>query len=169
MRPIQNAGGHVGLSARNYPVAADAAITAGQVVKLTGARVASAAANETGAILGIAAESHPGVADVLNSRANGEEILVYDNPGLIFECPAPLIEAASGTAATVVAKAGDLAASVADGGYTDSVLQLTAKAAGSANADPIGARARVTGYTKTGTVLAKESGGVPSAGDVYEL
>ena len=34
MRAIQNAGGNVGLSARNYPIAAATAIQAGQVVKL---------------------------------------------------------------------------------------------------------------------------------------
>ena len=169
MRPIQNAGGHVGLNARNYPIAGDTAVAAGQVVKLSAGRVVSAAAAENGAVLGIAAENHPGVADVLNMRADGTEILVYDNPGLLFECPAPRIAAQSGTATTVSAKTGELAASVADGGYTDSVLQLRAKAAASANPDSLGQCYRVTGYTKTGSVLARESGGVPSAGDEFAL
>ena len=102
MRPIQNAGGHVGLTARNYPIAADTEIRLGQVVKLSGALAVTAAANETGAILGIAGENHPGAADVLNPRANGDQILVYDNPELIFECPAPVIAAASGSATTIV-------------------------------------------------------------------
>ena len=159
----------MGLTARNYPIAADTAVSAGQVVKLSGARVVSAAEAETGAILGIAAEDHPGVADVLNPRANGEEILVYDNPGLIFECPAPRIAAASGSATTVAARSGDLASSVADNGYSESVLVLKHKAAGSTNTDSVDTRIRVTGYTKTGAVLAKASGGAPSAGEVYEL
>ena len=169
MRPIQNAGGHVGLTARSYPIAADTAITAGQVVKLAAGFVVSAAANESGAVLGVAGENHPGVADVLNTRANGREILVYDNPGLLFECPVPRIKAQSGTATTVAAKTGELAASVADGGYSDGVLQLCAKAASSANPDSVGKCYRVTGYTKTGTVLTRESGGAPSAGDEFRL
>ena len=169
MRPIQNAGGHVGLTARNYPIAAGTAISAGQVVKLTNALVVAASANETGAILGIAAENHPGVYDALNVRADGPEILVYDNPELIFECPVSLITAASGTETTIVPAAGNVAAGVADDGYNNSVLVLKAKAADSANTDPIGARIVVTDYTKSGTVITKASGGVPSAGDVYEM
>ena len=114
MRPIQNAGGHVGLTARNYPIAAATAVSAGQVVKLSGALVVTAAANETGAILGIAGENHPGAADVLNPRANGDQILVYDNPELIFECPVPTVTAASGSATTLVPKSGDVAAAIAE-------------------------------------------------------
>ena len=106
MRPIQNAGGHVGLTARNYPIAAATAISAGEVVKLSAGLVVAAAAAETGAILGIAAENHPGTADALNARANGTEILVYDNPELIFECPVPVIAAASGSATTIVPDSG---------------------------------------------------------------
>ena len=85
MRPIQNAGGHVGLTARSYPIAYNTAISSGQVVKLSAGKVVSAVAAETSPILGIAAENHPGVPDALNYRANGPEILVYDSPELIFE------------------------------------------------------------------------------------
>lgn len=169
MRPIQNAGGHVGLTARSYPIAHDTAIAKGQVVKLSGALVVTAAANETGAILGVAAENHPGAADVLDPRANGTEILVWDNPELISECPVSVITAASGSATTLVPVSGDVAASVADDGYNGGVLVLIAKAADSANTDPVGKRITVTDYTKSGTVIAKASGGVPSAGDRYEL
>jgi len=169
MRPIQNAGGHVGLTARNYPIAADTAVSAGQVVKLSGALVTAAAANETGAILGIAGENHPGTADTLSPRANSGEILVYDNPSLIFECPVPVIAAASGSATTLVPKSGDVAAAIADDAFNGGVLVLRSKAADSANADPLGKRITVTDYAKSGTVITKPSGGVPSAGDVYEL
>ena len=82
MRPVQNAGGHVGLTCRAYPVGTSTALSAGEVVKLSAGLVVAAAANETGPILGIAAENHPGSADALNVRANGAEILVYDNPDL---------------------------------------------------------------------------------------
>ena len=159
----------MGLTARSYPIAADTAVEAGQLVKLTGARVALSAANETGQILGVAAENHPGVADALNARANGTEILVYDNPGLIFECSVPRIEAASGTETTVTAKAGEVAATIADGAFTNAVLRLRERAAASANPDSPGTLYRVTGYTKTGTVLTHAGGGAASAGDVYEL
>lgn len=169
MKPIQNAGGHVGLTARNYPIAADTAVEAGQVVKLTGAKVVLTAANETGSIIGIAAENHPGIADPLNLRADGTEILVYDNPELLFECPVPTVTAESGSATTVVPVSGDIAAAIADGAFTNSMLVLRSKAAGSGNTDPIGKKIPVSGYTKTGTVITKAEGGTPAAGDVYEL
>ena len=169
MRAIQNAGGHVGLTARNYPIAAATAVSAGQVVKLVNGLVVAAAAAETGAILGIAAENHPGAADALNLRADGTEIMVFDNPALIFECPVPVIAAASGSATTIVPAAGDVASTVADDGYNNAVLVLIQKAAESANTDPIGKHITVTDYTKSGTVITKASGGTPSAGDKYEM
>lgn len=89
MRPIQNAGGEETIRERSYPVAKATAITAGQVVQLSGGKVVPAAAAQTAAILGIAGEDHSGTADILNPRADGDEILVCDNPGLIFECPVP--------------------------------------------------------------------------------
>ena len=169
MRPIQNAEGHVGLTARNYPVAGGTEIRTGSVVKLSAGLVAAAAAAATGAVLGIAAESHPGAADAFNPRANGAEILVYDNPGLIFECPVSVITAASGSATTIVPASGDVAAAAADDSYNNSVLVLVSKAAGSANTDPIGTRIVVSDYAKSGTVITKAGGGVPAAGDRYEM
>ena len=169
MRPIQNAGGHVGLSARNYPIAPTTAISAGQVVKLTAGLVVSAVQAETNVILGVAAENHPGVADALNIRANGGEILVYDNPELIFECPAPVIAAASGSATTIVPASGDVDANAADDSFNNSVLMLISKAAESTNTDFIGKKIKVTDYAKTGTIITKDSGGTPSAGDKYEV
>ena len=169
MRPIQNADGHMGLTARSYPIAAATAISAGQVVKLSAGLVAAAAAAETGAILGIAAENHPGAADALNDRANGTEILVYDNPGLIFECPVSEITAASGSATTIVPAGGDVAAAAADDAYNNSVLVLKSKAEGSANTDPVGTHITVADYAKSGTTITKASGGAPGAGDKYEM
>lgn len=81
MRPIQNAGGEEMIRERSYPVAKATAITAGQVVQLSGGKVVPAAAAQTAAILGIAGEDHSGTADILNPRADGDEILVCDNPG----------------------------------------------------------------------------------------
>ena len=109
MRPIQNAGGEEVVRERSYPVASTTAIAAGQVVQLSAGKVVPAIAAQTGAILGIAGENHPGTADMLNPRANGDEILVCDNPGLIFECPVPTLKAASGSATTIVPATGGLA------------------------------------------------------------
>ena len=170
MHPIQNAdGGSVLQTARNYPIAAETAIDAGAVVKLSGGKVVLAAAAETGGILGVAAEFHSGTEDALNLRANGTEIKVCDNPTLIFECAAPVLKAASGSATTVVPASGDVDASAADDAFNNAVLVLKSKAANSGNTDAVGTQSVVTDYAKTGTVMTKASGGVPSAGDVYEV
>ncbi len=169
MRPIQNAGGEEIIHARSYPVASATAITAGQVVQLSAGKVTPAVAAQTGAILGIAAEDHPGTADMLNPRANGDEILVCDNPGLIFECPVPTLKAASGSATTIVPATGGIDATAADDTYNAAVLVLKSKAAGSTNTDVPGTRRAVTDYTKSGTVLTVETGGTAAAGDEYEL
>ena len=159
----------MGLTARNYPIAYNTAVSKGQVVKLSGALVVTAGASETGAVLGVAAENHPGTADVLNPRSNGTEILVYDNPELISECPVSVIAAASGSATTIVPASGDVSASVANDGYNGAVLVLIGKASGSANTDPVGKHIDVADYTASGTVITKASGGAPSAGDKYEM
>lgn len=170
MHPVQNAdGGSVLQTARNYPIDAATVIDAGAVVKLSGGKVVLAAAAETGGILGIAAEFHSGTADILNPRANGEWIRVCDNPTLIFECAAPMIKAASGSATTIVPATGDVDASAADDAFNNAVLVLRRKAASSTNTDAVGTQIVVTDYAKTGTVMTKASGGVPGAGDVYQV
>lgn len=169
MKPIQNAGGHVGLTARSYPIAYNTAISEGEVVKLVNGLVVASAAAAAAPILGIAAENHPGTEDALNTRANGVEILVYDNPELIFECPAPSFAAASGSATTIVPASGAVDASASNDAFNDSVLLLISKAAASTNTDPIGKKIPVTDYTASGTIITKASGGAPSAGDTYEV
>lgn len=170
MHPVQNAdGGSVLQTARNYPIDATTEIQAGAVVKLSGGKVVLAAAAETGGILGIAAEFHSGKEDALNLRANGEWIRVCDNPTLIFECAAPMIKAASGSATTIVPATGDVDASAADDAFNNAVLVLRRKAASSTNTDAVGTQIVVTDYAKTGTVMTKASGGVPGAGDVYQV
>ena len=170
MHPVQNAdGGSVLQTARNYPIDAATVIDAGAVVKLSGGKVVLAAAAETGAILGIAAEFHSGTEDALNLRANGKWILICDNPTLIFECAAPTSKAASGSATTIVPETGDVDAAAADDAFNNAVLVLKSKAASSTNTDALGTQIVVTDYAKTGTVMTKASGGAPSAGDVYEV
>ena len=139
MYPVQNAdGGSVLQTARNYPIDATTEIQAGAVVKLSAGKVVLAAAAETGGILGIAAEFHSGKEDALNLRANGEWIRVCDNPTLIFECAAPTIKAASGSATTIVPATGDVDASAADDAFNNAVLVLKEKAANSGNTDALG-------------------------------
>ena len=168
MRPIQNAEGHVGLTARNYPIEKTTAVTSGQVVTLREGKIVPAAAAETGAIAGIAGEDHSGQTDVLNPRSNGEEILVCDSPGLIFECRAPEITAASGTATSLTAGEGEVASAIPDGAFKGGVLALRRKSAESGNTDVYGQRRAVTGYTAGGSFALTE-GGVPAQGDVYEV
>ena len=89
MRPIQNAGGHVGLTARNYPIEKTTAVTSGQVVTLREGKIVPAAAAETGAIAGIAGEDHSGQTDVLNPHSNGDSPLHFtgDSPQKFGDCP----------------------------------------------------------------------------------
>ena len=169
MNCIQNLDGHYGVSAHEYPIATDTVIERGAVVKLSGGKVVLAGASESGAVLGIAAEGHSGSADVFNKRSNGVSVLVYDNPGVIFECSVPTLTAASGSATTLVPKSGDIYASANDDTYNGATLVLIKKGTGSTNTDALFTAAAVTDYTKSGTILTKESGGAPSAGDVYEF
>ena len=159
MKPIQNAGGHVLCTARPYPIAYNTAIKAGAVVVLSGGLVALAGASQTAAILGIAAEDHPGTADALNQRANGKEILVYDNPELIFECKAPTFAASGGSATTFTASTSAVATTTADafnGGFLVS---------------PKGSKRAITDFANASTTntFTVESGGTAADGDVYTL
>lgn len=170
MTPYQKADGSAILSCREYDIAENTAIKIGQVVKLAVGLVVAASANETGQILGVAAENHSGAADALDPRANGTKIMVWDDPQLIMSCEVPTFEATGGSATTVTTD--DLGAFSNDdfnGGY----LKLIAKAANSTNTDPVGTVKRITdyAYNSTGTVstFTVASGGTANNGDVYEL
>lgn len=163
MKVFQNLDGGTFVSAREYDIAEGTVISEGQVVDLASGLVVAHAAAGTGAVLGVAAEYHSGAADALNPRANGKKILVYDAPHQVFVCAAPQFEASGGTATTVKSAVAGVA-SLYVGGY----LKLVKKAAGSANTDPEGTVSRITAFDGAG-VFTKESGGTPSAGDVYAL
>ncbi|MBQ9459585.1 MAG: hypothetical protein IJU66_06590 [Oscillospiraceae bacterium] len=171
MKFYQKLDGGVLVSAREYDVASDAAIAEGQVVKLSDGLVVSAAADETGAILGIAAESHSGAADVFDPRADGTKILVIDDPDVVMQCAAPKVTALAGSATTLeVTALKSFAADDFNGGY----VKLLAKADGSTNTDPVGRVRRITdfaldGETPTKGILTVESGGAAYAGDVYAV
>ena len=170
MKPFQKADGQVLISAREYDIAYNTAVKAGQVVALSEGLVTVAAANITTQILGIAAENHSGVADALDPRANGTKILVYDDPMLIFQCPVPIAAATGGSATTMTASTlGAFSNDDFNGGY----IMLVEKAEGSTNTDVVGKVDRITdyAYTSSGTVstFTKASGGTPYAGDKYAI
>lgn len=171
MKCYQKLDGGVMFSCREYDIADNTAITKGQVVKLTDGLVVSAVVAETGAVLGIAAEDHSGVADALDPRANGTKILVIDDPMALFQCEAPQVTALAGSSTTLEVTALKVfAADDFNGGY----VKLLSKAANSTNTDPVGAVRRISDFaldnaTPTKGILTIESGGTPYAGDVYAL
>lgn len=171
MKFYQKLDGAVHVSAREYDVASATAIGEGQVVKLSEGLVVAAAAGETGAILGVAAENHSGSADAMDPRANGTKIMVIDDPGVVYQCAAPEVTAAGGSSTTLEVTALKVfAADDFNGGY----VKLVSKAEGSTNTDPIGAVRRITDFaldaeTPTKGILTIASGGAPYAGDVYAI
>jgi len=169
MKFYQKLDGAAHVSAREYDVAYSAEIGEGQLVKLSEGRVISAVAAETGALLGVAAENHSGSADALDPRANGTKLKVIDDPAAIYQCAAPQITAASGSATTLVFTAGQYFANDDfNGGY----VKLVSKAAGSTNTDKLGAVRRITDFAVTANTsgtLTLESGGTPVSGDVYAV
>ncbi len=166
MKTHQNVDGGTFASAREYDIAVATKIMAGQVVDLTVGLVTAHAAAGTGAVLGVAAETHTGEADALNPRNNGTKILVHDAPNQVFRCPAPILEATGGTATTLTAKLAG-AADVYNGGW----LKLVEKAENSTNTDAVGTVYRVEDFATTdGTgTFTKANGGIPSVGDKYAL
>lgn len=169
MKIYQKLDGQVLSSAREYDIAYNTAISAGQLVKLSEGKVIAAVAAETGALLGVAAENHSGVADALDPRANGTKILVYDDPHAVYQCEAPQVSAASGSATTLVFTAGQyFSADDFNGGY----VKLVSKASGSTNTDEIGKVRAISDFAVTANTsgtLTLASGGTPASGDVYAV
>ena len=170
MKYFQKLDGGVHISAREYDIAVGTAITEGQLVKLSEGKVISAVAAETGALLGVAAESHSGVADALDPRANGTKIMVYDDPSAVYQCAAPQVTAAAGgSSTTLVVTAGQYFANDDfNGGY----VKLISKAANSTNTDEIGTVRAISDFAVTANTSGTftiASGGTPAAGDVYAV
>ncbi len=170
MKFYQKLDGGVHISAREYDIAYNTAITQGQLVKLSGGLVVSASAGETGALLGVAAENHSGVADALDPRANGTKILVIDDPNVIYQCKAvPVAQGSSAASATtLVAKSDDLAA-FSDDDFNGGYVKCVEKGASSTNTDAIGKVRRITDFTAASKTFTLESGGTPCEDDVYEV
>ena len=136
MRQIMDVNGGVLHSEREYDIAAETAVTVGQVVKLVDGLVVLAAAGETGSILGYAAENHAGKNDALNPRSDGGKIMVEDAPCAVAESVAPSVTASGGTATTItVDTMPAFAANAFKGGYVKDaegkVRRITASAVAS--------------------------------------
>lgn len=170
MRIFQNVDGGPIITAREYDIAPETAVKPGQVVKIVEGLVVPGTAAQTTAIIGIAAEAHPGVEDVLNPRANGKRILVYDNPKTLFRCAAPIVAATGGTATTMTATT---LAAFANDDFNGGYAMLVEKAEGSGNTDAVGSVKRITdyGYNATGTVstFTFAAGATAAAGDKYAI
>lgn len=158
MRQIMDVSGAVLHSEREYDIAGSTAVTVGQVVKLADGLVVPAAAGETKAILGYAAEHHPGTSDALNRRANGTRIIVQDAPGAIAESPAPVITATGGTATTITTA--DATTIATEGAFKGGYVK-----------DSGGRMRRITNSAVSGSVLTLtvESGEVPVDGEAFVL
>lgn len=158
MHQVMDVSGAVLQSEREYDIASATEIAAGAFVKLEKGLVVPAVSAETGALIGIAAEAHTGAEDALNPRSNGTRIIVRDAPGAIFACPAPVVEAISGSNASTVkfTAATGAGANAFDGGYIK---------------DKTGAVRRITtGSESSGTVtLTVESGDTVAVGDKIVL
>lgn len=168
MKLYQKADGGVLSSAREYDIAQTTDIKEGALVKIVAGLVV--ACDGTSAPIGVAAETHSGVADALNPRNDGTKILVHDAPDAIFRCAAPRAAATGGTATTVTFST---LAAFADDDFIGGYLKLVKKGASSTNADAIGTVKRITDsvYVTSGTVttLTVASGATACEGDEFEI
>ena len=164
MRPSFDGTGSQVQAQRDYQIASNTVIAQDQIVKLSSGKVVLAVAGETSPILGTAAESHSGVADVLNNKATGLTIRVNDSPTQVFEYPAPQVTATGGSTTTFVAST---VAGFADSDFVGGFLKLISKGATSTNVDSIGTIYPITGSTAaTGTFTIAAITGAFTAGDV---
>lgn len=158
MHQIMNVDGGVIQSIREYDIATTTSVYVGALVKLSEGLVVKASAGETGAVLGVAAESHTGVEDGLNERNNGTKIMVYDAPGAVFACPAPMMTALSGGNATTVKFTG--ASGVGNDAFNGGYIK-----------DKTGAIRRISdSVDSTGTItLTVDSGETIAEGETFVL
>jgi len=153
-------------SQKDYNIATTTDVKQGQLVKLVGGLVVPCAVGETTAILGICEENHTGTVDTFNVRNNGTSIRVSDSPTTVFEAPAPIATATSGSATTMAATG---LAAFADNDFAGGFIKLVSKTVASANTDPIGKVYAVTASTAATKLFTVASGGTHTAGDIYEI
>ena len=156
-------------SMAEYPIDPVQRVMAGQVVCLQQGRVVPAGRAECGCILGIAGEDHTGQRDVLDPRATGTHILVYDSPMAVCECPAPETVARGGDTGCILAGEG-FADGFADGAFTGGYAVLTARGEESELVSPVGTAFRITDSCGRGKSLAVTGmQGIPSKGDRFAI
>ena len=167
MRIAYNQAGVVQAPDREYDIATDTAIKAGTVVLLTENLIVQASATGEVAVLGVAAESHSGVAEALNTRSNGTKIKISDGPLNVYRSPAPIITATNGSTTAIVATGmAEFADDSLNGGYA----KLIYKGASSTNTDPLGTVYRITDWAgSTTTATIPTAGGAVTAGDKFAI
>lgn len=149
---------------REYDISARERFNKGQVVKIS--TNASISANAAGGCIGIAAEEHTGVKDVLNERNNGKKLRVDITRDAVYEVDAMRLTATGGSASTFVCNSGGISATL-----NDSKLVLVSKGANSQNTDSAGSERHVISVTVTGdsATFSIENGSIICEGDVYAL
>ena len=149
---------------REFDIQPDACIEEGRVVCATGGVADESVKN--GILLGVAAETHSGKADILNPRSDGKRIRVNVTAGAVYSAKAKSLTALTGCTATAFSCNSTLFSSA----VTSGVLVLRSKADGSTNTDAIGAVRTVSACAVSSgkATFTVSSGGVPCAGDVYE-
>lgn len=167
MEQITNKSGYSGILQDEYPIDKTTEIVLGAVVKLSSGKVVLADAGETGDILGISVERHSGKADALNTRSNGNRIIIADSPTAVFTSKAPEITATGGTSTTIISTSG-LAAGFANDDFNNGFAKLIEKTSNSTNTDPVGTVYNITDYNaSTQTMTIDTAGGAITSGDKF--
>ncbi|MBR6556519.1 MAG: hypothetical protein IKT60_03720 [Clostridia bacterium] len=156
-------------SMAEYPIDPAQRVMAGQVVCLRQGRVVPAERAECGCILGVAGEDHTGQRDILDPRATGTHILVYDSPMAVCESPAPEAVARGGDAGCIWLGEG-FSGGFADGAFAGGYAVLTAKAEDSEMIASVGTAFQIAdscGTEKSLTVTGML--GMPAKGDRFAI
>lgn len=163
MNPTYDLTGSQVRQAREYPIAVNTVIQSGQAVVITNGLVVAASATQAAPILGIAAESHLGVADAFNNRSNGKTIKIYDSPTQIYTCRAPEYAASAGTVNTLTCAA---KSDTLKGG----LVKLVDKESTSTNTDPLGTVYNIILSNTSGVITTDRMSTTPIAtGDIFEI
>lgn len=150
---------------KEYDIAADTKVFAGEVVGLSDGTIVKA--DDADAIIGVCAEDHKGEKDEFNARANGTKIRVNIAPDAVYSAKAPVYTASTGsTATTLVTVSSGLNVSIKSGKAI-----LVRKAAGSTNTDKIGSARKISAVAISGATatITLEKGAAPCAGDEYVI
>ena len=168
MRVVFDQSGSQVMSAGEYDIATTTVANPDQMVKLSSNKVIPVVAGETALILGVPAEPHGGSADAFNPRANGTKIKVFDSAQAVYEAPALVLTATSGSTTTFV---DSTVSGFADSDFVGGFMKLITKGASSTITDPVGSVYPITGSTTatgTFTTTTTITGGV-TAGDKFAI